>query len=385
MQIRIVQRYLDPLFWTFEKARTEKHKFYEHFSGDILKYYNQNYVPFDLEKIDNNDRPFGFVKYCFTEYIYSVKEKVIIEPKYQWFIYPDTKEVSIKSLMFSEDPWSGKPANHFPSPSILNYIFGKKIVLDEVLSVRFLWGNYYHFFFDTLPQIVLFDKKHGGLAQIPILVPSDAFDHKFVKEFNQISDLLKNYKFIFFEKNTIYEIKSRAHFAKAKSVDVAIVGRILESIDQKLFMDNLSLFPKKIFLTRDSNKVRSMVNNIEITAIAQKFGYVLVDTDKMPLCEQVTLFYNVEEVVALHGAGLTNLIFRKGKPLKVLEIFNSDTTPEFYQRVCTMLGYNHSSIVGGKPDWSNGQRFLLDEKQFEQALLEFEKKDKTGNELKSSI
>ena len=75
----------------------------------------------------------------------------------------------------------------------------------------------------------------------------------------------------------------------------------------------------RIFISRGSRGVRSIVNEREVLGALQPLGFVRCRLETMPLADQVALFHRAACVVGPHGAGLTNLTFcRPGT--KVVEI-----------------------------------------------------------------
>lgn len=366
-RIRILQNIVDERLWRFTNDDIEKYALLNNVDkGSLLKYYPFLDIPDILtttEKYSSNYR------YCFTEYIYEVKEEIVIEPKFHWLIQKRNREIIKKSMHFCDDPWNPQK---LPKPSYINYqLFSEKIHLPKALTVRFLWGNYYHFFYDTLTQILLFD-KHVNDPNIPILVPGYIKDVPYIKEFMEISNLLTHKNLVFVQQRANYYISEAAYFVKAKSIDHELTTKILNSIDQRLFELDPENSNRKIFLTRDKNKIRSIKNIDQILDIVTNHGFEIIDTEKMKLKDQIKLFANTSEVIGVHGAGLTNLIFRNGAPLKLFEIFNKEVTPEFYQRICTQFDYKYYSMIGGASDHNDKQRFELDPEEFEKQLLIFE-------------
>ena len=75
----------------------------------------------------------------------------------------------------------------------------------------------------------------------------------------------------------------------------------------------------RIFISRGSRGVRSIVNEREVLRVLRPLGFVRLRLEGMPLAKQIAVFSRAECVVGPHGAGLTNLTFcRPGT--KVVEI-----------------------------------------------------------------
>lgn len=65
--------------------------------------------------------------------------------------------------------------------------------------------------------------------------------------------------------------------------------------------------PKKVFLSR--RKERSIINDSEIEGFLQQEGYKTVYPEDLSPSDQILLFQNAEEMVAIHGAGLAPLLY----------------------------------------------------------------------------
>jgi capsular polysaccharide biosynthesis protein len=69
----------------------------------------------------------------------------------------------------------------------------------------------------------------------------------------------------------------------------------------------------------------------------------------MTLAEQMTLFGQTRYCVAVHGAGLTNMIFRREQPMNLIEIFPPTSQPDYYPRLAHAYGFRHYSLIGTDP------------------------------------
>ncbi|MBC2776038.1 glycosyltransferase family 61 protein [Parasphingopyxis marina] len=82
--------------------------------------------------------------------------------------------------------------------------------------------------------------------------------------------------------------------------------------------------PAKLFLTR-RNCRRSLADGDEVEGRLGQLGFATVDPGDFPVAEQVRMFEGAEQIVALHGAALTNLIYNVRKP-SIFEIFTPNRT-----------------------------------------------------------
>src|SRR6185437_9489458 len=80
-------------------------------------------------------------------------------------------------------------------------------------------------------------------------------------------------------------------------------------------------------------------------------GFEIVDADKLNLQEQISLFRETRWLTGIHGAGFTNIIYRKGLPMNMLELFpppQVDYLPFHYIMLAKMYNVNYDAIIGEK-------------------------------------
>ena len=101
-------------------------------------------------------------------------------------------------------------------------------------------------------------------------------------------------------------------------------------------------FSKRVFISRKDAGLRGMINEDEIFALFEPYGFKRYCLQDRPVIEQIALFHGAEIVVAAHGASLTNLIFSQPNTT-IIEIFQerSDCTFYYYSQ---LLKLNHHCI-----------------------------------------
>lgn len=123
------------------------------------------------------------------------------------------------------------------------------------------------------------------------------------------------------------------------------------NFNQNIFKDSTILLnensPKKIFIERGNVTYRKLLKSDELITFLKNEGYFFCALDKLSFKEQATLFYNADNIIAPHGAALTNIMFCKPNT-KFLELF-----PYKYQdwTFYTLAAYgklNYFYIVGKK-------------------------------------
>lgn len=287
------------------------------------------------------------------------KKACLIEPQTGWAIRGRT--IIAESYAYWTNVSSGWP----PLPPLLKYLnpFKKIRRVDRAVSFHYGWNNYYHFFADTLPQI----KYWQSLNQqgITWIVPAKIKDIKFVQDYLSLDPLFDKQDVIFQSSNEYVQVTSEAHFIKRSRFGSIELKTCIDLMHSKLFMKYRES-DKKIFLIRRG--YRSATNLKELISIAETYGFDCIQTDNMSLPEQIKLFSNTRWLIGFHGAGLTNMIFRKDKEMSVLEIFPKNKVPLHYWHLTIDFGFNYSFLVGDGYT-SEQEQFEVDPNQFNQSIL----------------
>lgn len=78
-------------------------------------------------------------------------------------------------------------------------------------------------------------------------------------------------------------------------------------------------FPKKIYLSRSRVNTRKVLNEDEVVAFLERYGFKCIHNEDLSTDEQIYLFQNATHIISCHGSQLTNIIFCK-PGTKVCEI-----------------------------------------------------------------
>lgn len=112
----------------------------------------------------------------------------------------------------------------------------------------------------------------------------------------------------------------------------------------------------RLYLSRRGAKLRNPLNDDDLEAALAGAGFDLFVAHDGNHPEQIARFQAARQVVAVHGAGLTNLVFcRPGT--EVVEIFPADFVKSPYWRLAQVLDLPYRAIIGGAGDYD--QRFVV--------------------------
>jgi capsular polysaccharide biosynthesis protein len=109
----------------------------------------------------------------------------------------------------------------------------------------------------------------------------------------------------------------------------------------------------RVFLTRPPGP-RSILNMDEVEPVLKEYDFEIADTSAMSVDEQITVFARARYLLAVHGAGMTNIIFRRGAPLSVLEIHPEVHCSQDFMNMCREWSYEHDRLscrTGGSRDY----------------------------------
>jgi len=293
------------------------------------------------------------------KYILSV-EDCIIEPVYGWGITPYDDKLVFDSI--SNNTWR---ETYHPSWFAYKKNKGSAIPLEEVVSINLLKGgedNYWHFLHDLLGQVIL-SRKHLG-HQLPFLISKSLSEKTYFKQALQISEVLANAKWV---------IRDKEYYRAKK---VWFVQPMPNSNEQFFALRELLKIPeapangnRKIFLTRSKKRIRFLSNKEAVEQIARDAGFEIVDTDGLSLQEQVKLFSETRWLIGIHGAGLTNILYRKGAVMSVFELLPGDYLQPHYYWLAKGMNNHYICQVGSVAALDTS--FEIDEQLFREKITAF--------------
>jgi hypothetical protein len=179
-------------------------------------------------------------------------------------------------------------------------------------------ANYYHWMCRTLPLLRIYQKWFDW----------QEIDFFYIGQF-PISSFHKES----LEKAGIPLNKITQSACTADRILVAITNRTINWGDpinkeayfftRNLFLKNLKINFKnkksRVYVKRGNPGRRKVINEIQVIALLERYGFASVLMDDKTVQEQAEIFSQAEAIVAAHGAALTNLLFIQART-KVIEI-----------------------------------------------------------------
>jgi hypothetical protein len=94
--------------------------------------------------------------------------------------------------------------------------------------------------------------------------------------------------------------------------------------------------PQRLFVNRKKASCRKIKNYHQVRALIEQNGFTEVDFDDLTFVEQMAYVHNARQIIMLHGAGMTNIMFAQPKT-KVLELMHEYTEPRNYRFIYWFL------------------------------------------------
>ena len=225
-------------------------------------------------------------------------------------------------------------------------------------------SNYFHWLYDVLPRIGIYEKI-SNINNIDYFLLPDT-KKKFQKEtLDKLNIPLqkrlssKNFRHITGSEIIVtdhpYCIKNDAS-NEIQNIPIWISKWLREKYLVNNQIETKEL--KKIYIDRsdsssNTKKYRSIINEEDVKKFLEKIGFNFISLSNFSFEEQVKIINKADFIVGLHGAGFANLCFCKPKT-KILEL-KSNTAGKMYENLAKNndLIYKTISCHSEKFDYKN--------------------------------
>lgn len=206
----------------------------------------------------------------------------------------------------------------------------KKIKLDpnETYLMCFdYWSNsIFHWMCDALPRLQAVKEI---AKECVFLLP------KFY-EYTYVHDTLKAFEF-----KALYLIEDDTYVSCSNLIvpqqittsgqirpeNMLSLRRTLLNHFQPQFTDNLKF--SNIYISRNKAKYRKVINEQELLPLFKKYNFEIIFFEDYTVCQQIEICYHAKNIVSIHGANLTNLVFMQPNS-NVLEFRKKDDVDNNY-------------------------------------------------------
>lgn len=273
------------------------------------------------------------------------------------------KESCVNSWQFENKKFFRKFFLKFIFPQIN---FSKKrflLITDEWTS------NYYHWHIFALKKLLIL-KKNDLLEDSYLLLPKRYTKYKFV---------LPSLEKLGVKKEQIVYLRRKSNI-KVAEVPLIIVSqqhpKIFLELQQQLLQNTKTMdlgFGDKIYISREGQVLRYVENEKETVELLEKYGFKKVILEKFSYEEQINICRKAKQIVAPHGAGLTNILFAANNSSLLEMASKPDMTKPVtdYYKLAQMLGikyfYQECARGGKVRDFHQGS-LIVDLKKLEENL-----------------
>jgi capsular polysaccharide biosynthesis protein len=243
---------------------------------------------------------------------------------------------------------------------IRNYFSRKELILDKnkkyIICFDYWTMGYFHWMCDFLPKILVAEKY---LVDYTLVLPDN---HKY----NYIIDSLKifnNIKLVSFSDNQ-YVSCSEAIIPDKVTPSGDNNPLIMLKIRDKFLefykpLRDPNLFTPNIYVSRSKAKGRFITNEREVIDVLASLGFKTIYFEDYSLEDQIKLTYNCKNLIGLHGANLTNLMFMKFDS-NILELRNEgDIKNNYYYSLASSFSLNYFYLQCKSNATENDQTFNI--------------------------
>ncbi len=270
-----------------------------------------------------------------AEYLIHYNKKCTIEP-YSGWVFNESNQIIRRSMPYGISDIT-------PLPHYIFYKRKKFLTLDRAISMYYNWFNYWHFLNDTIGQLYLLEKLQFDKS-VPIIVPAKALTVAYARDFFE-TEFSREWNWIF-QQDDIYVRLNSVYFCKSIS---NVKDHMIYAAKIFTKMNSASkTTDQKVFITRSPVRGRDVINIEELKPLIQAYGFEIVECEQLSIFQQSKLFASCNKIMGIHGAGLTNMIFRYPKTCKVMEIFPPGYHPTHYYWLAKELGFSYSAISGNE-------------------------------------
>ena len=210
----------------------------------------------------------------------------------------------------------------------------KAILLSPIVE-----DNFFHWIFDTMTKLYLFDKM-PKLKNLPLILRKPL--NKYQKEmFN-----------IFGIKNKIILTNGKSFTAKDVLIPTIpsppIYSRPAVIWLRKKFLSNIKMNKthiKRIYISRSDASHRKIINDREISDFLKKYDFTTLVLSKMNLGDQINYFRNADIIILPHGSGASHLLFAK-KSCKIIELQSPSQINNMFCSLSKLIGCKYGFLIG---------------------------------------
>lgn len=115
---------------------------------------------------------------------------------------------------------------------------------------------------------------------------------------------------------------------------------------REAFPDRGAALPSRLYVPRTGTRIRRLIGETDLIARLTERGFVSFTAHRDNPEEQIARFMAAREIVSVHGAALTNIVWAE-PGARVVEIFPSNARKTTYLHMASLHDHAYSHVSGG--------------------------------------
>jgi capsular polysaccharide biosynthesis protein len=282
------------------------------------------------------------------DFVLEVNGPALIEPK-------------LGIVILSNGKFLEQSRNHtYTYPDTFQYMKYKAglapvIDMDEVIHYDgYVGDNYYNFHADILIAFCWAINEAGLVVDKPVVVGQQIYNSRQFQWLLKNTDLFKSIKWVVLDGKTYVRVKKL--YKAWTFLPELKAWQNMAALYKPPVVEEPT---RRVYLYRAPQFGRTVKNVEEIKPVLDKYGFEMIDTGEMSIEDQVKLFAETKYLVAIHGAGIINIIFSNYKKLSLLEILpgREKLNTHFYW-LAESLGSKYDALL--TEDMNMAKKFRLE-------------------------
>ena len=227
-------------------------------------------------------------------------------------------------------------------------------------------ANYYHWMIESLPRLLLVQKKFPGfvlivpqpspeyitttiaLLNFTVLYPLNRHAATVIKVQNLVLPELVYYEEK--EEDVIVQDNKLAGIELPQQPAAATFNykeaELIITVQKKLLITQYrkpAVPVKRIYISRSQQKSRRLLNEPELLPCLTKYGFEVKHFEGMKFLEQMDLLFNTAVFISVHGSNMVNILFMQ-KGSKVIELMNENYLNDAYYLLSSTLQLSYYAV-----------------------------------------
>jgi tetratricopeptide (TPR) repeat protein len=243
---------------------------------------------------------------------------------------------------------------------------------ETILVLSGLADNiYFHWMLEILPQLELVRLSGLDLNQIDKILVS-----------NQLSFQQETLAKLKINPDQIFSINGTIHLQANQLIVPSLPGSLAwmpqwscdflrdTFLDQNLINNTKPI--EKIYISRQNASNRRLINEAEVIDLLTELGFQTITLESLSVAEQAAIMNQAKIIVAVHGSGLTNLVFCRPHT-KVIEIFSPNYVYHCYWLLSCLLELDYYYFLGTIPEGESLNKLFSPHERIEDIWVDLDR------------